>query len=142
MSKSAKTGRYTELKKMLKARRSELQTQLLGKMRDARANGAGGKQSWVCDDIEKSGIGIQDDIDLSLIQMASENLNKIKVALVRLEQGQYGNCTECGGEIAEKRLRALPFAVRCKDCEEVREMAEQHERLEVARRGVFGLLFT
>ena len=49
-------------------------------------------------------------------------------ALARLEQGNYGNCFDCGEEIAEKRLRALPFAVRCKDCEEARENAEQRER--------------
>src|SRR5687768_4936360 len=41
---------------------------------------------------------------------------------------------ECGEEIAQPRLRALPFAVRCKDCEEAREMAQQRERIQ-ARRG-------
>ena len=35
----------------------------------------------------------------------------------------------------EKRLRALPFAVRCKDCEEARENVEQRERKLNARRG-------
>jgi DnaK suppressor protein len=68
-------------------------------------------------------------------------LNKIDDALVRLEQGDYGNCFECGEEIAEKRLRALPFAVRCKDCEEAREAAEQRERQLAARRGVSSLFF-
>ena len=60
--------------------------------------------------------------------MKSETLNKINDALVRLEQGDYGYCYDCGDEIAEKRLRALPFAVRCKDCEEAREVAERRER--------------
>ena len=46
----------------------------------------------------------------------------------RLEEGTYGDCFECGDEISEPRLRALPFAVRCKDCEEARETAEQRER--------------
>ena len=44
-------------------------------------------------------------------------------------------------EIAEKRLRALPFAVRCKDCEEAREVAEQRERQMAARRGSSSLFF-
>jgi RNA polymerase-binding transcription factor DksA len=44
-----------------------------------------------------------------------------------------------GSEIAEKRLRALPFAVRCKDCEEAREVAEQRERQMAARRGTSSL---
>jgi len=36
-------------------------------------------------------------------------------------------------------LRALPFAVRCKDCEEARENAEQRERQLQARRGTSSL---
>jgi len=62
-------------------------------------------------------------------------------ALARLDQGDYGNCFECGEEIAEKRLRALPFAVRCKDCEEAREAAEQRERQLAAKRGSSSLFF-
>ena len=37
-------------------------------------------------------------------------------------------------EIAEARLRALQFALRCKDCEEVRETAEQSKRTLALRR--------
>ena len=72
--------------------------------------------------------------------MKSETLNKINEALRRLEEGTYGNCFECGDEIAEARLRALPFAVRCKDCEEARETAEQRERMLAQKRGVVGAL--
>ena len=82
-----------------------------------------------------------DDIEFALIQMKSETLNKINDALIRLDQDNYGNCFECGEEIAEKRLRALPFAVRCKDCEEARENAEQRERQMAARRGASSLFF-
>jgi DnaK suppressor protein len=60
--------------------------------------------------------------------MKAETLSKVNDALGRLEQGNYGNCFDCGEEIAEKRLRALPFAVRCKDCEQARENAAQRER--------------
>ena len=61
------------------------------------------------------------------------------VCASRLDQGDYGNCFDCGEEIAEKRLRALPFAVRCKDCEEARENAQQRERQVAARRGASSL---
>lgn len=135
-SKQAKTSRYTELKKMLEDRRRELQAAVQGKMRDVRAEGTwGGKQSEVFDAVESSEADIQDDLEFALIQMKSETLNKVTDALARLEQGNYGDCFECGEEIAEKRLRALPFAVRCKDCEEARENAEQRERQQAARRG-------
>ena len=129
------SSRYNELKHMLEDRRREIQAEVQGKIRDVRAEGAWGGKSEVFDAVESSEADIQDDIEFALIQMKSETLNKIHDALARLEQENYGNCFECGEEIAEKRLRALPFAVRCKDCEEARENAEQRERQMANRRG-------
>src|SRR5205809_7584237 len=129
------TSRYDELKQMLQDRRREIQAEVQGKMRDVRSEGTwGGKQNEVLDAVESAEADIQEDIEFALVQMKSETLNKINDALTRLEQGDYGNCFDCGEEIAEKRLRALPFAVRCKDCEEAREVAEQRERQLAARR--------
>jgi DnaK suppressor protein len=132
MSKS----RYSELKQMLDGRRREIQAEVQGKMRGVREEGTwGGKLNEVLDAVESSEADIQEEIEFALIQMKSETLNKIDDAVGRLEQGDYGYCFDCGEEIAEKRLRALPFAVRCKDCEEAREVAEQRQRQLVARRG-------
>src|SRR5262245_27929017 len=129
-------SRYTELKQMVEERRREIQAEVQGKMRDVRSEGTwSGKVNEVLDAMESSEADIQEDIEFALIQMKSETLNKINDALGRLEQGQYGNCFECGEEISEKRLRALPFAVRCKDCEEAREVAERRERQLASRRG-------
>jgi DnaK suppressor protein len=133
-------SRYTELRKMLEERRRELHAEVQGKMRDVRAEGTwGGKLNEVLDAVESSEADIQEDIEFALIQMKSETLNKVNDALARLEQGDYGYCFECGEEIAEKRLRALPFAVRCKDCEEAKEVAEQRERQVAQRRGTASL---
>lgn len=133
--------RYRELKKMLEDRRRELQAEVQGKMRDVRATGETTKLSEVFDAVESSEADIQEDIELALIQMKSETLSKVDDALARLEQGTYGNCFECGDEIAGARLRALPFAVRCKDCEEARETAEQRERMLARRTGSSALFF-
>jgi DnaK suppressor protein len=133
-------SRYAELKQMLDARRREIQAEVQGKMRDVREEGTwGGKLNEVLDAVESSEADIQEDIEFALIQMKSETLNKINDALSRLEHGTYGYCFDCGEEIAEKRLRALPFAVRCKDCEEAREVAEQRQRQLSARRGASSL---
>src|SRR5947209_4288554 len=129
-------SRYSELKQMLQARRREIQAEVQGKMRGVREEGTwGGKLNEVLDAVESAEADIQEDLEFALVQMKSETLNKINDALARLEQGDYGYCFDCGEEIAEKRLRALPFAVRCKDCEEARETAEQRERQLAARRG-------
>jgi DnaK suppressor protein len=132
--------RYTELRQMLEGRRREIQAEVQGKMRGVREEGTwGGKLNEVLDAVESAEADIQEEIEFALVQMKSETLNKIDDALVRLEQGDYGDCFDCGEEIAEKRLRALPFAVRCKDCEEVREVAQQRERQLNTRRGTSSL---
>ena len=129
-------SRYLELKQMLDDRRREIDAEVKGKMRHVRTEGTwGGKLNDVLDDVESSEADIQEDIELALIQMKSETLNKINDALTRLDQGDFGYCFECGEEIGEKRLRALPFAVRCKECEEAREVAEQRARHLASRRG-------
>jgi DnaK suppressor protein len=130
-------NRYSELKQMLDERRREIHAEVQGKMRGVREEG--GKLNEVLDAVESAEADIQEDIEFALVQMKSETLNKITDALARLEQGDYGNCYDCGEEIAEKRLRALPFAVRCKDCEEARENAQQRERQLASRRGTASL---
>ena len=136
---AAKTSRHNELKKMLEERRRELLNAVQGKIRDVRAEG--GKDRDVLDQGESSEVDIQEDIEFALIQMKSETLTKVDAALRRLEEGSYGDCFECGDEIAEARLRALPFAVRCKDCEEARENNERRERMQAQKRGSSALFY-
>ena len=132
-------ARYEELKRMLVERQREIMNEVQGKIRDVRADAAD-KDHEVMDPGETSEVDIQEDIEFALIQMKAETLNKINEALARLEEGTYGYCFECAEEIAQPRLRALPFAVRCKDCEEAREIAQQRERIQ-ARRGSASLGF-
>src|SRR5690349_16032015 len=136
---AAKTSRYNELRKMLEDRRRELMNEVQGKIRDVRAEG--NRERDVLDQGESSEVDIQEDIEFALIQMKAETLNRINEALRRLEEGNYGNCFECGEEISEARLRALPFAVRCKDCEAAKENAEQRERQMAQRRGSSALFY-
>jgi DnaK suppressor protein len=133
-------SRYEELKRMLEERQRELTTEVQGRIRGVRADGAE-KPHDVMDQGETSEVDIQEDIELALIQMKAETLNKINEALARLETGRYGFCFECGEEISEARLRALPFAVRCKDCEEARENAANRERMLSQRRGSGSLFY-
>jgi len=132
--------RYDELKRMLEERRREIMSEVQGKIRGVRADGAE-RPHEVVDEGETSESDIQEDIEFALIQMKAETLNKIDEALARLEEGRFGVCYECGDEISEQRLRALPFAVRCKDCEEAREVAQQRERVLVQRRGSSSLFY-
>jgi len=129
------TARESALRNMLDARRREVLGALQGQLRQARRD----SPCEVLDEGEQSDADIQDDISAALLQLRSETLTLINEALRRLTAGTYGVCVECGDEIAEARLRALPFALRCKDCEELHELRERHRRGRV-RKGA-GALF-
>ena len=124
--------RHEELKRMLLSRQREMQNELKGKMRSIRAEGLQ-KEHLAADPGETFDADLQDELEFALVQMKAETLNKINEALSRLEEGTYGDCFECGEEIAPPRLRALPFALRCKDCEEAIEMAAQQARTRARR---------
>ena len=129
--------RYAELTRILEERRREIMDQVQEKIRDVRTDGP--NDEGVLDAAESSESDIQDEIEFALIQMKAETLHKIEEALRRLEEGTFGYCVACGEEISERRLRALPFAVRCKDCEEAREVKQQRDRLMAQRRGAASL---
>lgn len=46
---------------------------------------------------------------------------QIDMALDKIRDGDYGICEECGREIGVKRLKVLPFARYCRDCQETSE---------------------
>jgi RNA polymerase-binding transcription factor len=128
-----KASRINDLKARLESRRRTVVQELQEKMRAARIDGITDRD--VLDEAESSELDIQDDIGFTLIQMKMEMVKQIDASLRRLEDGSYGYCFECGGEIAEARLRALPFAVRCRDCEQSREAADERQRFIGQRRG-------
>jgi DnaK suppressor protein len=74
----------------------------------------------------------QDEGDLSVVHQAeymscsqlaakTEGIRKIDRALKRLYEGEYGICEECKQAISIKRLKAIPFALLCRDCQEEKE---------------------
>lgn len=50
---------------------------------------------------------------------------KIREALKRLDDGTFGICEQCGGEISESRLMARPVATLCVDCKRLQERKEK-----------------
>jgi RNA polymerase-binding transcription factor len=117
-------ARRSELTAILLDRRRRIQNDVQSRIRDSRAE----RGHEVVDDVENSGAGIQEAIELSLIQMKAQTLDAVEQALVKVEAGTYGYCVECGDEMTEQRLRALPFAVRCTACEQKHEQRVANNR--------------
>lgn len=59
-------------------------------------------------------------------------LSLIQMALVRLDEGTYGECLMCGEEISPKRLEAVPWTPYCISCQEKVESGEVEAETERA----------
>jgi DnaK suppressor protein len=116
--------RSSDLRQMLTERQRELQDKVQNRIRGGRID----QSHDVGDQVDTSDAHIQDEIEFALLQMRAETLTGISEALVRLGAGGYGTCLSCDGEISERRLRALPFAVRCEVCEERCQIARDRAR--------------
>jgi RNA polymerase-binding transcription factor len=57
------------------------------------------------------------EIQVALMDRRTQQATQIQDALARLSDGRYGFCQECEEFIGVPRLRALPFAQRCRDCQ-------------------------
>lgn len=114
--------RYEVLSRMLMDRQAEIRNKLRS-LREAFPTEA----SDVKDAEEQSMAEFVRGMDYALMEMQSETLRRIDEAILRLGGGTYGLCSDCGGKIAEARLRALPFAVTCRNCQE-QEEGEAAER--------------
>ena len=77
------------------------------------------------DDGDWSVVDLSEDISFKHMSTHRENLLKIDEALRKLSEGTYGICEDCGEEISEQRLKILPFAIYCTDCQEKREQLEE-----------------
>ncbi len=63
------------------------------------------------------------EMDMELSDRDISELGAVSAALLRLKEGRYGPCSDCGEAIAFDRLKVEPWALRCVDCEGRRERA-------------------
>jgi RNA polymerase-binding protein DksA len=61
------------------------------------------------------------EIDYTLEENSEHVLAAIEEALRRIDEGTFGMCARCGKPIAEERLEAIPYAIRCIDCKRLEE---------------------
>jgi len=56
--------------------------------------------------------------ELALERNVRDLLEQIQLSLSKIEDGSYGVCDHCGRAIAERRLKALPYATLCIECKD------------------------
>jgi len=62
-------------------------------------------------------------MDIAHVARDAEELAVVDAALARIAAGDYGECVDCGEDIARERLSANPSAARCTECQERSERA-------------------
>lgn len=100
---------YSDLKNQLKGRLAELV---------ARAEEIENElRQPLDDDLPDQAIDLADDEALAGVdEVLRQEIADTRNALLRIENGSYGTCANCGSEISEMRLKALPTATLCINC--------------------------
>lgn len=81
-------------------------------------NSAGSEIDVDGDEVDEASAGVLGSVTASLSKRQLKELENINKALIRIEDGTFGECEECGCDIGEKRLKAKPDALTCIKCAE------------------------
>jgi DnaK suppressor protein len=113
--------RKAQLLALLTDRRQELLSQirrsLAARQEEFQSRDAPGSHGW--------GAAPEGSLALAMVQQQERLLAQIDAAIGRHKAGTYGRCVSCREEVALARLRALPFAQRCAECQEEWERQKQ-----------------
>lgn len=109
---------YDELRRTLLERKEELTREVEdGARRRLEEDAYRTMASEVGDAGDASTATEQADLRNSQIERDVVELRAVDAALARIDDGSYGTCTRCGGDIGDARLRANPSAERCIACQ-------------------------
>ena len=77
------------------------------------------------DELDEVQQATERELALLTIERHSNLSEQIRLALQRLESGEYGKCIDCGNKIGSRRLKAVPWASTCLTCQEDSEAAQR-----------------
>jgi DnaK suppressor protein len=109
-----------EIKKLLEAQLLELQEdadKTVSEMADEKAN--------FPDPTDRASLESDRNFELRIRDRERKLIGKIREALERIEEGEYGLCESCEEEIGVARLKARPVTTMCIDCKTEQERQEK-----------------
>ena len=78
-------------------------------------------EAEVGDDIDNASKSLDKEILFELSSNAHKTIDQIEAALRKIDKGIYGTCEYCRQPISKKRMKALPFARYCVNCQHTNE---------------------
>lgn len=110
-------------KKDLERRRTTITRALQNTMRTTRE--VADRAEMTKDPYGSASTSHDDEMAAITVDRLARDLKLIDQALADIDSGRYGTCVECEEPIAAKRLKALPFAARCVECQARSERLER-----------------
>jgi len=118
-----------EIERSLRDRHARLMESMRSAIAQQNGNGAGRSAELMARATET----LHEEIQVAIVDLYSRQAAQIEAALERLGRREYGFCRDCAGFIGVARLRALPFAQRCRPCQARAELRAQRVTPDAAR---------
>ncbi|WHZ13590.1 MAG: RNA polymerase-binding transcription factor DksA [Nitrospira sp.] len=118
------------LQRMLLGKRQEIIREIEGNLGQSLTEDQQRRLESARDVGDQALMDLERELGISLMEMRNRKRQAIDEALTRLNEGTYGICAECGIEVSEKRLEAVPFAKLCVQCQSRQELLEKIEKEE------------
>ena len=110
-----------ELEARRRALRAEVKAQLTG-TGETREDNVVGLSNVIGDTDDWGKADAMAALDIAEARHTLAELTEVDAALARISDGSYGECVDCGVDIAPARLFAYPAARRCIACQEKHEI--------------------
>ena len=113
----------TDSRELLREMLLRLQDETYERVRGLRRDQEEESDAGPADEMDSARTSAEVETHAALIARAEEKLKFLDEALGRLDAGNYGRCANCRELIPLERLKALPFAAYCVDCQQSRNRA-------------------
>ena len=127
-AKSKYAGRRDALHRMLMVKRQEIMNEIGASLGQSLTEDQQRRLESAMDVGDQALMDLEREMGISLMEMRNRKRQLIDEALTSLDEGTYGVCAECGVDISEKRLAAVPFAKLCVECQSKQELMEKIEK--------------
>jgi RNA polymerase-binding transcription factor len=128
--REARERRREALQQILMRKRQEIMKEIEGSLGQSLTEDQQRRLESARDVGDQALMDLDRELGISLMEMRNRRRQAIDEALTRLTEGTYGICAECGVEISERRLEAVPFAKLCVECQSKEELLEKIEKEE------------
>jgi DnaK suppressor protein len=108
--------KLAEVKDRLLERKRRLWLEVKDKLKSSIGNGYQEMLATARDEEDQASVSLLAETHLSLLGPKRQELEAIEEALLRIENGTYGECEACGQPIEPRRLEVMPETPFCRNC--------------------------